>query len=182
MTLLIVAVFLIGLILGYLLFRPVQGILYNLNRLKADKAMELLMNTPLPQSSVMNMEGKDWRPIDEKGKVLIIVFWSTTCDHCLEYLEILNNVYNKFKDRSDFSMVGIPRQQEINLVTKFCLQNGVAWPQAFETASLASESLADILKIRRIPSIWIIDTKGIIRGIQLPSDQLTYILRNLLDL
>lgn len=179
--LMITTSFLIGLVLGYSLFRPVQGILYDFQQRKAEKAMQLLMGTPLPQSPVMNLEGKHWEPVDEKGSVLVLVFWSISCDPCLGHLKMLNTVYNKFGDREDFSLVGIPKQQDIDLAASICTQNDVNWPQAFETDSNISESLGAKLGIRRIPSIWVIDQKGIIRGIQVPSDQLTNLLTNILD-
>ena len=143
--------------------------------------MDQWLDTPLPHGTVMNLNGNRWEPADEDGRVLVLIFWSVSCDPCLDDLEKLNTVYNKFGDRTDFSMVGIPKQQEIDLVTYMCTRNGVDWPQAFEIDSNASESLAAKLGIRRTPSIWVIDHKGIIRSIQVTTDQLTVVLTDILN-
>ena len=175
------AAFIIGLVLGYSSFRPVQKIFYNLQRLKADALMEQWLDAPLPQASMVDLNGKRWQSADEAGRVLVLVFWSVSCSSCLDDLEKLNRVYDEFGDRADFSMVGIPRQQEIDLVGFMSARIGVNWPQVFELDSNTLASLAVKLGIRRIPSIWVIDGEGIIRGIQVTPDQLPLVLSDILN-
>ena len=176
------AAFIIGLVFGYSSFKPVQRIFYNLRRLKADTLMEQWLDAPLPHASMVDLNGKRWEPADEVGRVLVLVFWSVSCTSCLDDLQKLNAVYNEFRDRADFSMVGIPRQQEIDLVAFMSARKGVNWPQAFELDSNTLASLAAKLGIRRIPSIWVVDRKGIIRGIHVTSDQLQAVLDDILNL
>ena len=78
-------------------------------------------------------------------------------------------------------MVGIPRQQEIDLVAFMSARHGVNWPQFFELDSNTLDSLAVKLSIRRIPSICVIDREGIIQGIQVTSDQLPSVLDDILN-
>lgn len=52
-----------------------------------------------PDFSLPTLDGKTARLSDHRGKVVLIDFWSTTCDPCLAAMPHLVEMYKKNKDR-----------------------------------------------------------------------------------
>ena len=175
------AALIIGLVLGYAAFRPVNRISYNLRRRKDETAMQQWLGEPLPQALMVDLNGRRWESADEAGRVLVLVFWSVSCGSCQDDLEKLNAVYRELKERGDFAMIGIPLQQETDVVAFMSARTGVEWPQTFEFESDSSRSLAARLHIRRSPSIWVVDREGIIRGVQVTAAELPEVLDDILS-
>lgn len=54
---------------------------------------------PAPDFSLPTLDGKTARLSDYSGKVVLIDFWSTTCDPCLAEMPHLVDLYKKHKDK-----------------------------------------------------------------------------------
>ena len=53
---------------------------------------------PAPDFSLPTLDGKTVRLSDYKGKLVLIDFWSTTCDPCMVEMPHLVELYKKHKD------------------------------------------------------------------------------------
>jgi peroxiredoxin len=56
-------------------------------------------SAPAPDFSLPTLDGKTARLSDYSGKVVLIDFWSTTCDPCLAEMPHIVDLYKKHKDK-----------------------------------------------------------------------------------
>ncbi|MEJ7734829.1 MAG: TlpA disulfide reductase family protein, partial [Polyangiaceae bacterium] len=54
---------------------------------------------PAPDFTLPALDGKSVRLSEHKGKVVLIDFWSTTCDPCMVEMPHLVELYKKHKDK-----------------------------------------------------------------------------------
>jgi len=170
----------LGILIGYFSFIPVQRTLHNIKRSRENTSMMSWKNEPLPDGHMFNVDGKQWETSVERRKVRVLVFWSVSCGSCMEALDELNVVYESYAHMTDFAMTGIHRQREMDLTQYVCSQKGVKWPQFYETDSDTEKLLSSKLGIRRIPSIWVVGHEGTILNVQVPVESLQNILDQLL--
>ncbi len=54
---------------------------------------------PAPDFTLPSLDGKSVRLSDYKGKIVLIDFWSTTCDPCMVEMPHLVDLYKRHKDK-----------------------------------------------------------------------------------
>src|SRR5271163_4980386 len=68
-----------------------------------------LSNRRAPGFSLMDLQGVQHDPEDDRGKVVIVDFMQTTCAHCQKFSGILEQAKAKYKDKiSIYSIVTNP--------------------------------------------------------------------------
>ncbi len=66
---------------------------------------------------ITDMEGRDFKLSDFKGKVIILNFWASWCDPCIEEFPSMLKLIDKFK--GDIIMVALSADYEEKDVTQF---------------------------------------------------------------
>ena len=66
------------------------------------------------------------------GKTYVINFWATWCKPCREELPILQAINEKYKDRSDFQIIGISADTEVEVLEKFLDKISMHWILKFD--------------------------------------------------
>ncbi len=113
----------------------------------------------------------DGREVDVqkmKGKVVLIDFWATWCQPCVAELPKLKDAYAKLHDKG-FEIVGISLDQDKTALEKFIKENDMPWPQYFDGKGFESEIAANY-GIFAIPTVWLVDKKGILREMNARED------------
>jgi thiol-disulfide isomerase/thioredoxin len=120
----------------------------------------LAVGAALPAVALKGLDGK---PIDLKsyaGRVLVIDFWATWCGPCLTELPKLTEVYEKYKSREDFALIGISRDFEEADLRNFLMgRPRMTWPQVVG-ADNGSDEAAEKFGVSGIPALFVIDKKG----------------------
>lgn len=105
----------------------------------------------------------DRTPVDlarMRGKVVMIYFWAAEDPDCLEVNEDIVNLHKKYHPRG-FEIVGISLDENRDTLSDFIDKNDMPWPQYFDARkwdNVISRSFA----INFIPTLWLIDKKGMV--------------------
>lgn len=98
-----------------------------------------------------------------KGKVVLISFWSTTCQPCLRELP-------EFKKRRDalrpqgFEIIGISLDTDRGELERVVKKEEIPWPQYFHPAG-PENPVAQKYGIRSLPVEWLVDREGVLRDV-----------------
>lgn len=96
-----------------------------------------------------------------KGKVVLLDFWATWCEPCLQALPELKEIYGKYHAKG-LEVLGISLDAKKAELTRFLKDEEIAWPQSFDGKNPVNE-IAERLGIGPIPTMWLIDAKGLVR-------------------
>ena len=124
---------------------------------------------PLPDFSVQTFDGKSLSRATFAGKPLLLVFWNTWCSDCMRELPEINRLVNKYAPRG-LAVLAIntalndSESKARAYWSKYAFQFPTGFDRTFELGSL--------FKVRGVPTVFLVDTKGIVRYKQslLPRD------------
>jgi thiol-disulfide isomerase/thioredoxin len=102
----------------------------------------------------------DWEAY--RGKVVLVDFWASWCPQCLAETPNILQTYHDYHDRG-FEVVGINLDKDKHKAHEAMSQNGMIWPQLFETEPLTNgwtHSMAEKYSIMAIPRMILVDQQG----------------------
>ncbi|HEY5296622.1 MAG TPA: TlpA disulfide reductase family protein [Verrucomicrobiae bacterium] len=111
----------------------------------------------------MKFTAVDGRAVDlsqMRGKVVLIDFWETECEPCVEELPRMKAAFEKYQQKG-FEVVGISSDTDKNRLERFLKDKGIIWPQYFE----GQERNKFVLEfgINSFPHMLLVDKKGCLR-------------------
>ncbi len=115
---------------------------------------------PFPDFSGKDLDGREVRLSDYKGKVLLIDFWATWCGPCLHELPNVLAVHKAHHD-AGFDVVGISLDHDRRALEHFLKDEKTAlpWRTIFDGGGWGAE-LAQRFGIQSIPSTFLLDREG----------------------
>jgi thiol-disulfide isomerase/thioredoxin len=143
------------------------------SRLK-DEAAQFLRNLEFVGRPLnLQFTAVDGRSVDLakfKGKVVLLDFWATWCPPCLAEVPNVKKTYDEFHPKG-FEIIGISynHEDEKPQLTQFVADHKMEWPQFFETTS-APNRYAVQFGVEFIPTMWLIDKKGVVRDVRAGED------------
>ena len=113
----------------------------------------------LADFALRNLDGKEVKLSDFKGKVVLLNFWATWCPPCIKEIPHFIELYKQYKVQG-FEMVGISVDKEgIDVVRSFVEQHEVNYP-----ILMGDRHITQLYGgISSIPTTFLIDKKGRIR-------------------
>jgi len=96
-----------------------------------------------------------------RGKVVLLEFWETTCGPCLNEIPHLKTLNEELPD-SDFQLIGITQDNDLEILNQFLGENGMTWPQVqqleeWEGEAIRLDEVLSLYNILRIPRAFLID-------------------------
>lgn len=93
-----------------------------------------------------------------RGRVLLVLFWSTWCKPCTEDLPQIRALYQKHHGKG-FEILGINLDTTAQPVQGFLTEHKVSWPQIHQPGGLDSEP-ARTFGIISLPTMFLVDSSG----------------------
>jgi peroxiredoxin len=112
-----------------------------------------------PDFELSDKDGKPWRLRDQRGKTVIMNFWTVTCQPCVEELPSFLELADMLRGNKDFEVVAITTDKNWSEVSAL-------FPPHFNLKVLFDRErkiVRDKYGTRLFPETWIIDGKGIVR-------------------
>jgi thiol-disulfide isomerase/thioredoxin len=117
------------------------------------------INRAIPQFSLVDQNGKPWTLSSIKGKKTLINVWATWCGPCRLELPLIQELYEKNKDRNDIQIITLNIDSDEKLVEPFLKKNNFSFPSLF-----AKPFVERFEGPIGIPTTWIVDSAGNIRN------------------
>jgi thiol-disulfide isomerase/thioredoxin len=133
---------------------------------------------PAPDASSVTLAGQKWNLRDQHGKVVLLDFWATWCPPCRESIPEIKKIYEQFKDNGNFLLVGVSLDYEKADLEPFLKRHDIGWLQLFDRD--AEADMTRKFGVSGIPTTFLIDSHGNVKGANLPADELTREIERLL--
>jgi len=109
-----------------------------------------------PDFSLPSIEGTLYKLSDLYGKVVIINFWATWCNPCLEEMPALDILHKRYKDRG-LVILGISIDRKKETVEEFISKNPVSYPVLLDQKG---EVFVNKYTVTGLPATYIVDREG----------------------
>ncbi|MCE7994958.1 MAG: TlpA family protein disulfide reductase [Roseivirga sp.] len=116
----------------------------------------LAIGSKFPDFLLQEANGPERSLQDVSGKVTIIDFWGTWCAPCLQAMPDLQELYDTYQEQG-LNVVGISVNDKPGKPEKFIEKKGYGYQFLVQGDGLAGE-----LKIDTFPTVYIVDSEGII--------------------
>ena len=124
---------------------------------------QLQVGKPVPEISGEDLDGKALKLSDFKGKVTMLTFWATWCPPCMALVPHEIALVESMKGRP-FEMVGVNGDKLDDAVRDKIAGKKITW-RSFKNEQSDQAPLSDIWGIDGWPTIFVIDSEGIVRHI-----------------
>jgi peroxiredoxin len=108
-----------------------------------------------------------------KGKVILVDFWSTSCPPCLRELPTLTKKYIEHHAKG-LEILGVSNDAEVAELKAFLDKNkDMAWPQLFDKVQNPKDEWNPVALewgVTRMPTMFLIDRKGVLRSVSAQED------------
>ena len=112
-----------------------------------------------PDFALPEQSGGEWKLSDQRGKVVVMNFWTVTCRPCIQEMPTIELLANITQDWSDVEVVAVSTDRTWAEVEAII-------PQRSKITSLLDaerEVVTDAFGTKLFPETWIIDKNGVVR-------------------
>lgn len=119
---------------------------------------------PAPELKVALVDGQDFALSSLRGKVVALEFLFTTCPHCQDLSRTTGKLLREYEQRG-FRAIGVACNPGADLLaSEFVKRFEVAYPIGIGSAEMLFSYLGPQAKPFRLPVLFFIDRKGMIRA------------------
>lgn len=114
----------------------------------------------IPRFNAITLEREEFKLDDHHGKYILLDFWGTWCNPCIRLIPELKKLNSEFMN-TNFQLVGVAFDRDIELVGDFVRKNEMDWLHLFADQNLRnSGSVVDVFKVTSFPTKILIDPSG----------------------
>ncbi|MDD2305353.1 MAG: TlpA disulfide reductase family protein [Prolixibacteraceae bacterium] len=126
-----------------------------------------------PKFELKDLNGVEYSNENTKGKIVVLKCWFIACAPCIEEFPKLNELVEKYKNRSDIVFISLAFDLKEKL-EPFLLKN----PFRYGVVPDQKQFIFYDLNVREYPTHFIIDKNGIIRKVVISADEMIDALEN----
>jgi thiol-disulfide isomerase/thioredoxin len=115
-----------------------------------------------PDFTLLDLEGKEVRLGEFRGKVVFVNFWATWCPPCRAEMPDIESLYQEHKDKG-LVVIGIDISESEATVRQFVQRGGYSWTFVLDSDGAVAASY----NIRAIPTSFFIDREGVIQAVNI---------------
>lgn len=146
---------------------------------RLDEMYNLVVGKPAPEIDGTGMDGGRLKLSDYRGKVVVLVFWGTWCGPCMSEVPHEREMVERLKGRP-FALLGVDCDDDEEKAKKVMERERMTWPNWFDGAPGAGP-IVGRYHVRSYPTIFVLDSKGIIRFSHLRGEPLDQAVDKLLQ-
>jgi thiol-disulfide isomerase/thioredoxin len=129
-----------------------------------DDIHNLAIGKPGPEIDGIELNGKPLKLSDQRGKVTLLVFWSTWCGPCMAAIPEERKLHEQFKDQR-FAMLGVNCDSDLDQARQAVKEHKIAWPNWVDPLTEEGEGpIRYRYHVHGIPRTFLLDADGMIRG------------------
>ena len=125
------------------------------------------------------VDGRSYSLENDRGHVVVLVYWATWCQPCVEELDQLKQLYARHGNRG-LRVVTVSLDSDASEVRSFLAKKKYPFPTLFEEGGLESP-LAREMGILTLPTTLLIDRQGTVVRRNLPASEVASEVRKLLE-
>jgi len=120
-----------------------------------------------PDFSLLTLEGETISLSELRGKYVLINYWASWCNPCIEELEALENIHRSYQG-TDFVLLSVNgiEQDSLNKVLSTVAEHEMSFPVMLDEGEVFWKSY----QVLFLPTSFFIDERGIIRQIKFGGD------------
>ena len=107
------------------------------------------------------VDGKTFKLSAMRGRPVVVHYWATWCEPCKQDMKLLNRLAQRYK-RAGLTLVGVNVDASRGDAEGFLKTNRLPWIQLFEDGGLESSPLSKAFGVQTLPTMMLIDKKGIV--------------------
>lgn len=150
-------------------------------RIAEQNKIEQFINKEAPQIHTVTLDGEPWTLEGQKGRNVLLFFWATSCPYSRGAIPYMIDLFDRYDQRDDMVVTGISVDRDRDLLTCFIASNNIPWINLFEDGKGWDNSVTRAFGVHGIPSVWIVDDEGIVRGIHLKGENVEEALKAILN-
>jgi peroxiredoxin len=136
-----------------------------------------LVGKPAPSVRIKDLDGRSLGFEDFRGKYVLVDFWATWCEPCIEELPNVRAAYETYRSKG-FEIVAVSLDETPQPVAEFARERKLPWRQVHNAT--CDGDLVAAFGVSSIPATFLIGPDGTIVRLDLRGEAITKALRTLM--
>ena len=136
--------------------------LVNKARKKLARVERCPLGKPAQALAGDDLDGKPLALADQRGKVVLVVFWASWCAPCLADVPHERELFEKFRGRP-FVVVGVNGDQDKDEALKAVTRTRMPWRSVWGGDKKGVRPIAEAWAVSGWPTVFVIDHEGVLR-------------------
>jgi peroxiredoxin len=117
-----------------------------------------LVGGPAPEIVLNDLQGREVKLSDLRGKVVLLNFWATWCKPCKEEMPAMQAGYDKLRDQG-LVVLAINELEDTEQVIEHVRRHGHTFPVVMDHDNVVANSYGVV----GLPASFLVDRQGIVR-------------------